>query len=429
MTDHKSISQHIQKYIKKSEKEITIMFTDITSSTRYWASKGNIDGRVMVDYHNRLIFPIIKNFQGKVIKTIGDAFMVSFSKPGNAVKAAITIQQILNKERKKDKKIPKVSIGIHSGQAIVEKGDVFGDMINVASRIEKRAQGNEILISTKTVRKMSQKEYCLERKERFTPKGKKKALTVYKCNWRKVPSFIKRERLESSLFINPLQKWEMVGAGIVTIFILIFLYFKYIRYFLLDFEIFYLMWFSPKDVLWEYPVVSITCLLILLYLIYLIIKIKFINVGIFKLINGGLGYCIFFFLFYFFTAVLSFNIGLKSDNIIYHSKHLFVEIMTDKAIIYEQPSKTSAEIKNLGKGTLLLQSDIQRKQELVWNKVLLGIDAYGWVLRIDPPKIGVPERRISLSYPFNFKYLDIYNLLFGLPGFIWGFFRFKMRPV
>ncbi|MFO7890361.1 MAG: adenylate/guanylate cyclase domain-containing protein [bacterium] len=429
MLDQTNVSKHIQKYIKKSEKKITIMFTDIKASTQYWSAKGNINGRVMVDYHNRLIYSIIKKFQGKVVKTIGDAFMVMFKNPENAVKAAITIQQKLHQERRKDKKIPRVCIGIHSGRAIVEKGDVYGDMVNVASRIENRAKAGEVLVSYKTVRHMSQKKYYLEKKDRFTPKGKKKPLTVLKCNWRKAPKFITGEKLKSSFFINPLQRWQMIGAGIVTIFMILFLCFRYIRYFLLDLEVLYLMQFTPKEVFLHYPVVSVISLLILLSLIYLIIKIKFINVGIFKLVSGGLGYCVFFFLFYFITSILSLNVGLKSDMVIYHSEHIFVEIMAKEASVYEHPLQTSPVIKKVTKATLFLQNDVLTKQELVWNKVLLGIDTYGWVKRIEPPKMGVPEKKISLSYPFTFRYLDVYNLAFGLLGFVWGFFRFKMRPM
>lgn len=429
MLDHANLTKHLQKYIQKSEKETTIMFTDIKASTQYWASKGNLGGRVMVDYHNRIVLTVIKKFRGKVVKTIGDAFMVMFKKPDNAVKAAITIQQMLKKERKKDKKIPWICIGIHSGKAIVEKGDVFGDMINVASRIEKRAKAGEILVSYKTVRKMSQKKYCLERKDRFTPKGKKKALTVYKCNWRKVPTFIEKKKDKTTLVINSLQRWEILGAGIFTIFMILFLCIKYLRYFLLDLEVFYLMQFSPQDVFMNFPAISILTLLILLSLIFLIIKIKFINIGLFKLINGGLGYGLFFFLFYIITLVIPMGSFLNSDKVIYHSRHLFVEIMTKEATVYEEPLKTSPVIKKVRSRTILLQNDVWEVENLVWNKVLLGLDTYGWVLRTEPPQIGIPEERISISYPFRFTYLDMYNLIFGLFGFIWGFFRFKMRPV
>ena len=77
---------------------------------------------------------------------------------------------------------------------------------------------------------------------------------------------------------------------------------------------------------------------------------------------------------------------------------------------------------------LLLQADVREQGNMIWNKVLIGKNKYGWVLRIDPPKLGVPERRISSADKFYFKYKDVYNLIVGIIGFILGFFHFKIRP-
>ena len=93
----------ITRQIKSTRKQITILFTDIEDSTRYWDTRGDIDGRLMVDYHNRLIFPTIKKFKGKIVKTIGDAIMASFNRSEQAVKAAIAIQQMLQNTRRQDK--------------------------------------------------------------------------------------------------------------------------------------------------------------------------------------------------------------------------------------------------------------------------------------------------------------------------------------
>lgn len=56
----------------------------------------------MIDQHNRVVFPIIRQFKGKIIKTIGDAVMASFHDPEEAMKAAIAVQQGLEKKRKDD---------------------------------------------------------------------------------------------------------------------------------------------------------------------------------------------------------------------------------------------------------------------------------------------------------------------------------------
>ena len=125
----------IIRQIRRSRKPVTILFTDVEGSTRYWDTRGDVEGRLMIDLHNRLVYPVIKRNRGKIIKTIGDAIMASFKSPGNALKASIGIQQILDRRRKEDKTFRlKVRIGVHTGQALVEHKDVFGDTVNVAAR-------------------------------------------------------------------------------------------------------------------------------------------------------------------------------------------------------------------------------------------------------------------------------------------------------
>ena len=123
--------------IKRSRKQVTILFSDIEHSTRHWERRGDIDARMLLDRHNRLLFPVIRKFRGKIIKTLGDAIMASFNKPENAVKAGIAIQQQLAAERARDKYFSlHTRIGIHTGKGIIEYDDVFGDVVNVAARLK-----------------------------------------------------------------------------------------------------------------------------------------------------------------------------------------------------------------------------------------------------------------------------------------------------
>ena len=98
------LTSSITKQINRTRKSVTILFTDIESSTEYWDKHGDVKGRLMVDLHNRLAFPVVRHFWGRIIKTIGDAIMASFKRPEDAVKAAIGIQQALEEMRQKDSK-------------------------------------------------------------------------------------------------------------------------------------------------------------------------------------------------------------------------------------------------------------------------------------------------------------------------------------
>jgi adenylate cyclase len=138
-----------RRQINSSKQHVTILFTDIEDSTKYWDKFGDVQGRLMVDRHNRLLFPMVHKFKGRIIKTIGDSIMAAFAKPEQAMKAAIAMQQTMASERQGDVTFDvRIRIGIHTGDAIVEKEDIYGDIVNVAARVESVGKGNEIIESS-----------------------------------------------------------------------------------------------------------------------------------------------------------------------------------------------------------------------------------------------------------------------------------------
>jgi class 3 adenylate cyclase len=176
---------NVKKRVKSSKRPIAIIFTDIVDSTKHWEKRGDIDGRIDLDKHNRLLFPVVSRYNGKVIKTIGDSIMATFSTADSALKASIAMQQILQKERKENRDFTlHIRIGIHFGKALVEKNDVFGDVVNIAARVEGEAQKDQILISSATRNRLKKQRYRLTRFKSFIPKGKERKMLLYKCNWK-----------------------------------------------------------------------------------------------------------------------------------------------------------------------------------------------------------------------------------------------------
>ena len=114
----------------QSRQLAAIMFTDIVG---YTALMGDDEKRAfeLLDKNRKLQQPIIERFGGKWIKEIGDAVLAIFSNITDAVQCAILIQQSCNN-------IPdlKLRIGIHHSEVIYENNDVFGDGVNIASRLQ-----------------------------------------------------------------------------------------------------------------------------------------------------------------------------------------------------------------------------------------------------------------------------------------------------
>src|SRR6187431_1998624 len=118
-----------------------IMFTDIVGYTTLMG-KDEQKAFELLNKNRQSLEPIIEQFNGRWIKELGDGVMASFNTVSDAVNAAIKIQQNCNTSR-----AFQLRIGIHLGEVIFENDDVFGDGVNVASRIQAIANPGSIYIS------------------------------------------------------------------------------------------------------------------------------------------------------------------------------------------------------------------------------------------------------------------------------------------
>jgi len=135
-----------------------IMFTDIVGFSR---QMGADEARMLrlLDIHNEIIQHAVAEHHGTVIKTVGDAFLVDFPSVVHAVQCAQQIQSQLrthNAENAKEKQIH-VRIGIHLGDVVQRDGDVFGDGVNIASRLQTLAEPDTICISQKVYEEIENK--------------------------------------------------------------------------------------------------------------------------------------------------------------------------------------------------------------------------------------------------------------------------------
>lgn len=165
---------------------MTVMFTDLKGSTAIAEMQGDLASRALMKQHNDIVLPLIAKNQGVLIKTMGDGTMSCFNKPGDSIRAAVEIQKGIDQLNLAQKmKIPVlIRIGIHTGQGIREEKDIFGDVVNVASRFEGQAKPGEICISEETYGALGDKSefYCRFTKE-TTIKGKKTPVKLYKVFW------------------------------------------------------------------------------------------------------------------------------------------------------------------------------------------------------------------------------------------------------
>jgi len=133
---------------EEQRKLAAIMFTDMVG---YGALTQRDDklAQELLEEHRQLLREIFPRFHGAEIKTIGDAFLVEFNSALEAAQCAIEIQRALakrNADIPPDRRI-QVRIGIHIGDVVHRAGDVYGDGVNIASRIEQLANAGGVCVS------------------------------------------------------------------------------------------------------------------------------------------------------------------------------------------------------------------------------------------------------------------------------------------
>src|SRR6266699_733350 len=132
----------------QQRKLAAIMFTDMVG----YSTLSQRDDKLaleLLEEHRQLLREMLPRFNGTEIKTIWDAFLIEFNSALEAAQCAIEIQRTLAK-RNADVAANRhiaVKIGIHIGDVVHRDGDVYGDGVNIASRIEALAGAGGICVS------------------------------------------------------------------------------------------------------------------------------------------------------------------------------------------------------------------------------------------------------------------------------------------
>jgi class 3 adenylate cyclase len=145
---------------------LTVLFTDLRDSTRLYREIGDAPAFGLVRNHFDILREAIDVEEGAIVKTIGDAVMAVFRRPVSAMRAMARSQQILANPPNGIRPL-QLKAAIHAGHSIAvtlnERLDYFGTNINIAARLEKFSQGDDMIISDFVYRDPEVQEFITNR--------------------------------------------------------------------------------------------------------------------------------------------------------------------------------------------------------------------------------------------------------------------------
>ncbi len=132
--------------------EIALLFTDLKGSTAFYERVGDARAYRLVREHFAFLAARIREHNGAIVKTIGDAVMAAFADPADAVRAALAIQQkVAEFNAGHGGEAIVIKLGLHKGPCIAvtlnERLDYFGSTVNLAARLQTQSMGGDIVLS------------------------------------------------------------------------------------------------------------------------------------------------------------------------------------------------------------------------------------------------------------------------------------------
>lgn len=163
---------------------LAIVFTDIKGFTERTSQQTLEENERLLKTHNELLAPLFRAFNGRIVKTIGDAFMVTFESPTGAVMAGVAIQDALWRHNRDATNADRlnVRVAINVGEVRLEGNDVFGEPVNIAARVEGLAEAGEVTFTEAVYLSMNRAEVSAEEIGRFDLKGIPEPVRLFRAS-------------------------------------------------------------------------------------------------------------------------------------------------------------------------------------------------------------------------------------------------------
>ena len=176
---------------QKRETILAILFADVSGSTHLYETLGDASARSAIGRIVELMSAAARNHGGTLVKTIGDEVMCRFPCADEAAAAALEMQERVTSAALSPGGVnAAIHVGFHFGPVVIEEdGDLFGDAVNVASRMVNLAKRDQILTTGAAVAQLSAPWRAAARQvDRAAVRGKSAPIDVYELVWEEAES-------------------------------------------------------------------------------------------------------------------------------------------------------------------------------------------------------------------------------------------------
>ena len=163
---------------------MSIMFTDMIGYT----ARASLESRggllELIRRKRELVQGVVERRHGRIVKTLGDGMLIAFDSATDAVLAGVQIQEALarhNRAATDDRKKFELRIAISTGEVAQADNDVYGEPVNLASRVQQLAKAGEVFFTEPTFATLNKVEAPCEYVGSFQVKGVTGVVTIYRA--------------------------------------------------------------------------------------------------------------------------------------------------------------------------------------------------------------------------------------------------------
>jgi class 3 adenylate cyclase/uncharacterized RDD family membrane protein YckC len=180
---HPRQAMHLEQTTRSQN--LSIMLVDMQGYTKTSAASSRDEIVGLIRRYNQLMQPVIDFYRGRIVKGLGDAFLCSFGSATDAVVCSVMIQLLFNEYNAKQKDTKKkinLRVVVNTGDVTIENDDIFGDAVNITSRVEALDVfgAGDIGITEATYLMINRNEIAATKVGEFELKGVPEPVRVYR---------------------------------------------------------------------------------------------------------------------------------------------------------------------------------------------------------------------------------------------------------